>query len=101
MPKSDKKDSKKKEEPKEEKPQVNPDLSGFNIKINEFGEITSTFDVEKLNNFLDRTVEDKKFRGIDVVKRHADDAKPERLQKPADSEDDPSDHPTYDDGDAR
>ena len=50
-------------------PQVNPELEGFDIRINEFGEIISNIDVKKLNNFLDVNVEDKKFRGIEVVKR--------------------------------
>ena len=50
-------------------PQVNPELKGFNIEINEFGEIVSNIDVSSLNSFLDERVQDKKFRGIDVVKR--------------------------------
>jgi len=59
-----------------DKAQVNPELQGFEVKINEFGEIISTFDIRKLNEFLDRNVEDKKFRGIDVVKRD-DETAPE------------------------
>jgi hypothetical protein len=54
---------------KNQKPTVNPELSGFEVKINEFGEIISTIDIQKLNNFLDENVEDKKFKGIQVVKR--------------------------------
>lgn len=54
-------------------PNVNAELSGFNIEINEFGEIVTSFDVNKLNQFLDKSVEDKKFRGIDVVKRLEDE----------------------------
>jgi hypothetical protein len=53
-------------------PQVNPQLEGFDIQINEFGEIVSNFEIKKLNTFLDGTVEDKKFRGIDVIKRDDD-----------------------------
>jgi hypothetical protein len=53
-------------------PQVNPELEGFDIRINEFGEIVSNFEIKKLNSFLDGTVEDKKFRGIEVVKRDED-----------------------------
>ncbi|MCI4647951.1 hypothetical protein [Phaeodactylibacter sp.] len=57
--------SKKKneEEEKEEQPGVHKDLKGFEIKINEFGEISSNLDVEKLNQFLDKNVEDKKLKG--------------------------------------
>jgi hypothetical protein len=54
-------------------PQVNPELKGFDVKINEFGEIISTYDLEDLNDFLDRKVDDKKFRGIEVVKRREKD----------------------------
>jgi hypothetical protein len=50
-------------------PQVNPELKGLSIEINEFGEIVSNVDVKKLNDFLDKEVEDKKFKGIDVQKR--------------------------------
>lgn len=42
-------------------PEVHKDLKGFDIKINEFGEITSNFNVDKLNNFLNENVEDKKL----------------------------------------
>lgn len=52
-----------------ETPQINPELVGFDIKINEFGEIVSTIEISKLNEFLDRNVDDKKFRGVEVVKR--------------------------------
>jgi hypothetical protein len=50
-------------------PQVNDALKGFNIEINAFGEIISSYDINRLNDFLDKSVDDKKFRGIDVVKR--------------------------------
>ena len=35
------------------KPEVHDELKGFDIKINEFGEIVSSFDVDKINTFLD------------------------------------------------
>jgi len=50
-------------------PQVNSELKGFDIQINEFGEIVSNINIGNLNQFLDERVEDKKFRGIEVVKR--------------------------------
>lgn len=43
-------------------PEVHDDLKGFNIKINEFGEIVSNVSVDKLNDFLDKNVDDKKLR---------------------------------------
>jgi len=46
---------------KEGKPSVHDELSGFDIKINTFGEMTTNFDIDKLNGFLDVNVEDKKL----------------------------------------
>ncbi len=43
------------------KPDVHEQLKGFDIKINEFGEIVSNFEIDKLNTFLDENVEDKKL----------------------------------------
>lgn len=51
-----------KKKPQKGKPEVHDDLKGFDIKINEFGEITSNIKVEKLNEFLDENVEDKKLQ---------------------------------------
>ena len=50
-----------KKKPQKGDPEVHKDLKGFDIKINEFGEITSNIGVEKLNEFLDENVEDKKL----------------------------------------
>lgn len=50
-----------KKKPKKGEPEVHNDLKGFDIKINEFGEITSNFEVDKLNNFLNDNVKDKKL----------------------------------------
>lgn len=47
------------------KPQVHEDLKGFEVTINEFGEIKSNMDVDKLNTFLNKNVDDKKFRERD------------------------------------
>ena len=46
---------------KEGDPEVHDDLKGFDIRINEFGEIISTYDVEKINTFLNENAEDKKL----------------------------------------
>jgi hypothetical protein len=43
-------------------PDIHKDLKGFNIKINEFGEIKASFSIEKLNTFLNNKVDDKKFK---------------------------------------
>ncbi len=46
---------------KQGKPRVHKDLSGLEISINQFGEIKSNMDIEKVNAFLDKNVEDKKL----------------------------------------
>jgi len=51
-----------KKKPKKGKPEVHEDLEGFDIKINEFGEIVSNFSVEKINEFLNENVDDKKLK---------------------------------------
>lgn len=50
-----------KKKPLKGKPEVHDDLKGFDIKINEFGEIKTNFEIDKLNDFLDENVEDKKI----------------------------------------
>jgi len=42
-------------------PEVHKDLKGFNIQINEFGEIITNVKVDKLNDFLNKNVVDKKL----------------------------------------
>jgi hypothetical protein len=51
----------KKKVKKEEVAQVNAELKGLDIRVNEFGEIISNVSIEKLNDFLDRNVVDKKL----------------------------------------
>ena len=52
----------KKTQPKEgPKPKVHQELTGFEVKINEFGEIRANMNIEKINEFLDRNVDDKKL----------------------------------------
>jgi hypothetical protein len=51
-----------KEKKKREKPRVHKDLEGFEFKIDSFGELSSTFDIEKINEFLNKNVEDKKLQ---------------------------------------
>jgi hypothetical protein len=43
-------------------PIVHDELSGFDIKINTFGEMETNLKIDKLNDFLNRTVEDKKIK---------------------------------------
>lgn len=53
--------------PQEEMPRVHPDLEGFNITINSFGELQTSFDIDKINQFLNKNVKDKKFKGRDDI----------------------------------
>jgi hypothetical protein len=45
------------------KPKVNKELEGFDITINSFGEINTNYDLDKLNEFLNKNIDDKKLRG--------------------------------------
>lgn len=65
---------------KNTQPQVSNELNGFDIQINEFGEINSSFNVSDINEFLDKKVDDKKFRGIDVVRRNIETQELEPLE---------------------
>jgi hypothetical protein len=51
------------------KPKVHKDLDGLNININAFGELSSNTDIDKINNFLNKNVEDKKFIDRDDLKK--------------------------------
>lgn len=50
------------ENPQNDKPRVHKDLEGFDIQINSFGEIVTSFEIDKINQFLNKTVDDKKLR---------------------------------------
>lgn len=46
---------------KKPKPKVHKDLSGFDVTINQFGEIKANMNIEKINEFLDKNLDDKKL----------------------------------------
>ncbi|GGF33153.1 hypothetical protein [Echinicola rosea] len=54
-----------KKKKKEETPKVNPELDGFKMNIDSFGEISSSFPIDKINEFLNKNVEDKKLKDRD------------------------------------
>ncbi len=54
--------SKKKDEKDKDKQDKDDSLKGFDIKINEFGEITTNLEIDRVNNFLNENVDDKKLR---------------------------------------
>lgn len=47
---------------KKKRKTVHEDLEGFEIKINPLGELESSFDIDKINEFLNENVDDKKLR---------------------------------------
>lgn len=53
--------------PMKGKPRVNKELEGLDIRINEFGQIETNYDVDKINQFLNREVDDKKLRDRDDI----------------------------------
>ena len=63
--------------PAAEKPRVHKDLDGFDIQINSFGEISTSFDMDRINAFLNKNVDDKKLRDReDIPGRKTRKAKP-------------------------
>ena len=61
----------KKEEPKKPtkhtpKPRVHQDLNGLEVSIDQFGELKSNMDIEKINEFLNKNVDDKKLAELAV-----------------------------------
>jgi hypothetical protein len=55
--------AKKSEKPskKQGKPRVHQELKGFEVSIDTFGELKSNLPIEKLNEFLNENVDDKKL----------------------------------------
>ena len=45
---------KKEEKPKPDKSAFHEGLEGFDIKVNSFGQMESTFEIDKLNQFLNK-----------------------------------------------
>ena len=60
---------------KKNKPKVHPELDGFNIEIDSFGELKSNLDIDDLNKFLNKTVEDKKLKERKDYKKIRDKGK--------------------------
>jgi hypothetical protein len=50
-----------KQPPKKRKPRVHSKLDGFEVSVNQFGELQSSMPIEKLNEFLNENVDDKKL----------------------------------------
>jgi hypothetical protein len=52
----------KKTKIKSEVPKVHKDLQGLDVTINTFGEIQLSYDISKINDFLNKQVDDKKLK---------------------------------------
>ena len=65
----------KKKISKDSKPKVNKDLEGFDIQVNSFGEIITNYDINKINDFLNKNVDDKKLRDRDGLHGEEDTEK--------------------------
>ena len=46
---------------KKKKPRVHKDLQGFEVSVNQFGELNASVSIDKINEFLNKNVEDKKL----------------------------------------
>jgi hypothetical protein len=68
----------KKDKGNKPKPKVHKELNGFDISIDQFGEIRSNMNIEKINEFLNENVDDKKL----AEREDYDDMKkPEKKKK--------------------
>lgn len=47
------------------KPDISKELEGLDINVNSLGAINSTYDIDKINEFLDSHVDDKKLHNLD------------------------------------
>lgn len=52
----------KKREEKEQKPKVAKELDGLELNVDSFGEIRNSLSIDKINDFLNKNVDDKKLR---------------------------------------
>jgi hypothetical protein len=67
---------KEKKPSKKRKPRVHSQLDGFEVSINQFGELQSNLPIEKINNFLDENVDDKKLEDREEFKENKKKKKP-------------------------
>jgi len=73
-----------KKKKKQETAETHPDLKGLDIRVNAFGEIISNISVDKLNDFLNKNVVDKKLdedAWEEKKKKVASKSTPERKHK--------------------
>lgn len=49
------------------KAKINPELEGLSVNINSMGEVVTSYDIDKLNAFLNENIDDKKLRNREDV----------------------------------
>jgi hypothetical protein len=54
---------------KKSRHQVHKELEGFQVDINEYGEIVFSKSLDEINRFLDKHLSDKKFRGKKILRK--------------------------------
>lgn len=86
-----KKADNKKESKPEKKARVHPELEGFEIKINPLGDISSNFNIDQLNQFLDRNVTDKKLVGDQGKKKVQEEDEDYPIEETVDEEENEED----------
>lgn len=52
----------KKKKDDKSKPKVAKELDGLELKVDSFGEIQNSLSIDKINEFLNKNVDDKKLR---------------------------------------
>jgi len=62
---------------KDAKPKVHSALEGFDITIDKFGQIKSNLPIEKINEFLNKNVDDKKLRNQSTMNNEQSSEKKE------------------------
>jgi hypothetical protein len=50
------------------KPKVHAELNGFDLSINALGELVSNYNIDQINDFLNRYVVDKKLKNRNELK---------------------------------
>lgn len=75
----------------EKKAKVHPELEGFEIKINPLGDISSNYNIDQLNEFLDSNVRDKKLVGDQGKKRPQDEDEEFPIEETVDEEENEED----------
>ncbi|GAB3194837.1 hypothetical protein GCM10027293_03990 [Pontibacter aydingkolensis] len=61
--------NKKEGKSSKKKSRVHKDLEGFEIKVNEHGEIKSNYSIDRINEFLNKNVDDKKLLKRDAAEK--------------------------------